>query len=272
MTMMSYTMARGEWGKNPDIERLCKLTKELELDTIDWVTTYNYKPEDIRKICDDYGIRTVCYTFFADINFPGKKSRESGIDKIKEGIETAQVLGTDKIMLPISGKKGLTGEESRRNVIEGLKDAVRIGEENNVVVTVEHFPDYRAPFITSADVNEAVREIPSLRVTYDSGNVFTGGENPVEGFLKSKNYIIHSHFKDWFVVGEKEGMQGRNGRYYKAALIGEGALDYEKILNVMYQADYRGYVDFEYEGSEYTPEDAMRKGLAYLRSIMQNFN
>lgn len=269
MTMMSYTLARGEWKKNHDVDELCRLTRELGLESVDWVTTYNHKPEDVRKICDGYGIKTACYTFFTDINFPDEKSRMPGIDKIKNGIEAALILGTDKIMLPIGGKTEFTREESRKNVIAGLKDAVRIGEENNVIITVENFPDRLAPFITSSDVNEAVKEIPSLRVTYDSGNVLTGGEDPVDGFLKSKDYIVHSHFKDWAVVGNGEGMQGNDGRYYKAALVGEGALEYGKILKAMHKEDYKGYIDFEYEGKEYSPEDAMRKGLAYLRKIMQ---
>jgi len=270
MTMMSYTMAKGEWRKNPNIEVICKLTKELGLDTIDWVTTYIHTPQEIRRVCDDYGIRTVCYTFTPDINFSDKKARQPGIDKIKEGIEIAQILGTDKIMLPIGGKPGLTAEQSRRNVIEGLKDAVRIGQENQVTVTVEHFPGYLAPFVTSADMNEAIKEVPLLRITFDSGNVFTGGEDPVKGFLNSRSYIVHSHFKDWIVLDRKEGMQGRDGRYYRAELVGEGALNYEEILGVMHKAGYDGYVDFEYEGDRYTPEEAIRKGLAYLRNIMQN--
>lgn len=266
MTMMSYTLARGEWGKNPDIAKLCSLTRELGLQTVDWITTYNHNPEDIRRICDGHGIKTACYTFFADINFPDKKSREPGIDKIKTGIETALILGTDKIMLPIGGKEGMTREESRKNVIEGLKDAVGIGTENGVIITVEHFPTHDAPFITSSDVNEAIKEVPGLRVTYDSGNVFTGGESPVEGFLKSRDYIVHSHFKDWQAV-EKDGMLGGDGRRYKASLIGEGALEHEKIIKAMHEAGYEGYADFEYEGNDYTPEEAMRKGLKYLKRI-----
>jgi len=124
ISMMSYTMARGEWGKNHDIEELCKFTKELGLEGIDWVTTYGVDPKEIRRIGDDYGLRTVCYTFFADINFSEKKDRQPGIDKIKEGIEFASILGTDKIMLPIGGKDGLSRERSRKNIVTGLKDAV----------------------------------------------------------------------------------------------------------------------------------------------------
>ncbi len=269
MTMMSYTLARGAWGKNPDIRKLCELAVKLGLKTVDWVTTYNIKPAEIRKICDDYNLRTVCYTFFADINFPERTARQAGIDAIRAGIETALVLGTDKIMLPIGGKEGLTRQESRRNVIEGLKDAVRAGEENGVSVTVEHFPQCTAPFITSSDVNEAVRAVPSLRITYDSGNVLTGGEDPADGFLKSREYIIHSHFKDWAVVPEGKGMRGCDGRYYRGALVGEGALEYKKILQAMHRSGYEGYVDFEYEGSDYTPEEAMEKGLRYLKEIFE---
>jgi len=44
-------------------------------------------------------------------------------------------------------------------------------------------------------VNESIK-ISDLRITFDSGNVLIGGENPVDGFLNSENFIIQTHFKD----------------------------------------------------------------------------
>ncbi len=85
ISMMSYTMYRGRWKENFNIKKLCEFTKNLGLDGIDWVTTYGYRPVEIKRIMDDYGLKTVCYTFFADINFKEKSLREKGIEEIKKG-------------------------------------------------------------------------------------------------------------------------------------------------------------------------------------------
>ena len=203
------------------------------------------------------------------INFSDEKSRQPGLDKIKEGIEVALILGTDKIMLPIGGKDGLSREDSRKNVIAGLKDAVEIGEKAGVIVTVEHFPDYRSPFIISADVNEALKEIPDLKITFDSGNVLIGEENPVQGFLNSRDSIVHTHFKDWTLSTDKKGKKALDGRYYSPALIGEGIVDHKSVLRVMKNAGYNGYINLEYEGNKYNPREAMIKGLKTLQDIME---
>jgi len=267
-SMMSYTMARGDWGKNPDIKKLCQFTMELGLEGIDWVTTYGVAPKAVRKIMDDYGLKTVCYTFSADINFPDEKDRQPGLDKIKEGIEVGLTLETDKIMLPIGGKDKFSREESRRNVIAGLKDAVKLGNQAGVIVTVEHFPDCRSPFIISADMNEAIKEIPDLKVTFDSGNVITGRENPVQAFMNSRDSIVHAHFKDWTLSTDKKGLKGLDGRYYSPALIGEGIVDNKSVLSAMKNAGYDGYINLEYEGNKYNPLEAMIKGLKTLQDII----
>lgn len=268
ISMMSYTMARGEWGKHHNIEELCEFTQKLGLDGIDWVSTYGVDPKEIRKIMDGYGLRTVCYTFFADINFSDKRSRQPGLEKIKEGIQIARILGTDKIMLPIPGKDEFSRKESRKNVIEGLQETVPFGKEFGITITVEHFPDWRSPFILSKDVNEALDKIPDLRITYDSGNVLTGGEDPVVGFINSKEAIVHAHFKDWTLSSEGKGKKGLDGRFYIPALVGEGMVNHRAVLQAMKEARYVGYINLEYEGEEYSSEKAMIKGLTCLRSIL----
>ncbi len=268
IAMMSYTMARGEWGRSHNIEELCRFTQELNIKGIDWATTYGHNAQEIRRISDDYGLKTVCYTFFADINFSSRKDRQPGQDQIKQGIETALVLGTDKIMLPIRGKEGLSREESRRNVIAGLGEAVVCGKAYGVRVSVEHFPDPRGPFVTSGDINQALEEIPDLRVTYDSGNVVTGGESPITGFVNSKSSIIHVHFKDWQISSAQNGREGLDGRFYAAALVGEGIVDHKGVLEVMKESQYSGYIDLEYEGNKYSPREAMLKGSTYLNSLI----
>ena len=51
-------------------------------------------------------------------------------------------------------------------------------------------------------------------------------------------------------------------------MIGEGVLDHRSCLEAMHQAGYRGYINIEYEGNDYAPEEATRRATAYLREIM----
>ncbi|MDD5678469.1 MAG: hypothetical protein PHW60_10830, partial [Kiritimatiellae bacterium] len=60
LSMMSYTMAR---AKDFDLNHMCELTNELKLEGVDMVTTYKRKPEEIRRMLDQHGLKAICYTF-----------------------------------------------------------------------------------------------------------------------------------------------------------------------------------------------------------------
>jgi sugar phosphate isomerase/epimerase len=257
------------WVAEHGIRGLCKLTKELGLEGIDWISLHGASVEEVKRIAGDYGLKSICYTFSADINFPDKKDRQPGIDVIKKGMEDALVLGADKIMLPLGGKDGLTREQSRKNIIEGLKDAVELGKKYNITVTIEHFAMSKiGPFIISSDVNQAVREAPGVKITYDNGNLFTGGEDPVAGFINSKESIVHVHLKDWVIAPENQGLQGLDGRFYKEAFFGEGIIDSRSILREMKKSGYKGYINLEYFGGKYPPEEAMKRGVEYFKPLI----
>jgi sugar phosphate isomerase/epimerase len=264
--MMSYTMARGEWGQEHDAAELCRLTRELGLDAIDWVTTYGMAPAEVKLITDDFGITNCCYTFFASLQSPNPAERRAGIDQVKEGFDAATALGADKIMLPLAGHSDIPREETRRHALEALAEAVALGAEYGIAVTVEHFPGASSPFVISADMNVAIAAVPGLKITYDNGNILTGGEDPADGFRRSAENIIHAHFKDFELA--EDGLLGLDGRHYKGALVGEGIVDPWPCLQAMAECGYGGYINFEYEGNKYTPEAAMRKAVPMLQEMI----
>jgi sugar phosphate isomerase/epimerase len=265
-TMMTYTIARQQGGR-PDMVKICRLANELGLETLDQVTLYGYEAAEVRRIADDHGLRIICYTFFADLNFPDASGRAPGLDALKGGIEIAVTLGAPAVMLPIGAKEGLTRGQSRRNVIEGLLAGVPIGRRAGVTVTVEHFPQADSPFVTAADVNEAVARVPGLGVTFDCGNCLTGGDDPGEAFLAGGKQIVHAHFKDWVRVGPGEARRALDGNCYRPALIGEGVVDYPALLATMKKAGYKGGIDIEYEGDDYPADEACRRAVDYLRGV-----
>ncbi len=260
-----------DWGKEKAVLHQCQRAKKLELDGIDWLDTCGVNPKDVRRIADDCGFPAVCFTpMTVDINFPTAGERHAGLEGVKKSAETAAILGTDKIMLPMSGKQQFTSQESRRHAIAGLVEAVKIAASFRLTLTVEHYGNQRAPFRISEDVNEAVRAAPGLRVTYDSGNVWVGGEDALDGFLRSKEHIVHVHFKDWeLTIDGINAVTAADKKKYVMAPIGRGLVDHTGILRALQQANYSGYVNLEYFGAKYDSDAAIAESRKYLMETLK---
>jgi len=263
--MMSYTLAR---AKDFDLNRMCELTNELKLEGVDMVTTYGRPPAEIRRLLDQHGLKAICHTLFTDLIFPDVAGRQAGVDVIKQGIEAAVILGTDKVMIPTPGKKDVPRDLARRYIIRGLQEAMVVARQAGVTLMLENFPGADSPFVISSDMLEAVREVPGLKITFDNGNVLMGGEDPAASCQRCAEHVVHAHFKDWVLAEPGKGMEGLDGRRYASALIGEGLVDHKACLQAMKLAGYSGYINIEYEGDKYPPDEATRRAVAYLRNMM----
>lgn len=269
LAVMSYTLSRGVSPDQFDIPAMCRLARELNIDGIDMVSTYGRKAADLRKIVDDHGLKTICHTFMADLNVTDASALKAGLDVVRKGIEDAVVLGTDKIMAVTPGKSGIARDKTRSNFVRGLQQALPWAKAAGITLTVENFPGVDSPFVIAADFKAALKDLPELRLTFDSGNVYTGGEDPADSFRQCAKQVVHSHFKDWDVVADADRMKGLDGRFYQAALIGEGAMAplHVRVLDAMREARYSGYIDMEYEGHKYPADEATRRIARYLRSL-----
>jgi sugar phosphate isomerase/epimerase len=266
--MMSYTVWRQGKPEDFDFRKMCELTRELGMDGVDVVTLSGRSAKEIRGLLDGHGLKAVCYTFFADMSMDEAAVRQKGVDAVKQGVDTALELGAPVTMIPTPGKAGVPGDVTRRNYIRGLQEAIGFARQAGVALTVENFPGAASPFVISSHVLEAVREVPGLKITLDNGNVSTGGELPGVSFARCAEHVVHAHFKDWDLAVPGEGMEGLDGRWYKAALIGEGVVDQKGTLAAMKKTGYKGSINIEYEGNRYPADAAIRKAAEHLRGLM----
>ena len=171
-------------------------------------------------------------------------------------------------MIPTMGIAGMDRNELRKEWIQALKIIDPLAKDTGTILTVENFPGADSPFVIADDFLEALAEVPGLRLTYDNGNA-ASGEDPVESFEKCSKYVVHAHFKDWDIQ-DAPGDGYRlmlDGKYYRPALIGEGAIDQKCCFSALRKAGYKGFINIEYEGDKYRAADAVRKALEYLRNI-----
>jgi sugar phosphate isomerase/epimerase len=265
-SMMSYTMTRQEEHFN--LDEMLRLTLELDLAGIDLFGTCGVSAAELKKRLDDKGIPVVCYIFSADLGTTDKAERAQALGAARQAVAEAVILGAPRLMVTTPGTEGVDRAEMRRRWIGGLQAALPTVQDAGLTLTIENFPGASSPFVVADDVLKAIREVPGLKLTFDNGNA-ASGEAPGESFARCAEHVVHAHFKDWTIVSEAaaDGRLMLDGRYYKAALIGEGDVDQAGTLAAMKRAGYDGCINIEYEGNDYRPAEAVRRAVVYLRRL-----
>lgn len=274
VSLMTYSITRGmARGEKFDVQKFCGFMNETGVRDVDWITTYGYPPEDIRRITDGHGLNNACYTFFADLDSGEAEEARKARDDFKKGIEAALELGAGIVMLPVRGSESRSRGESRDNTVKNLGGVMDFAHEAGVAVTVENFPSRFSPFVVSDDVIRLVSELPRVKVTFDNGNVTTGGERASESYKKCAGQVIHAHFKDFERCG-KDSPGGRlclDGNYRRPVMLGEGEVEQAEVLEAMKENGYGGCINFEYEGSEYADKyEAAREGISRMRGWIRD--
>jgi len=269
--LMTYTFALQDWKKdgNFDLEKMCKVGQELGVEGVD-IVSHSFShldPDSIRKVLEAHGQKVVCYTFFPSLNKPTRVEREAGIEEVKKAIEIAKRLGTDKVMIFTGGNSEMTAEESRVNWIHGLQEAIVLTNAAGITICMESIRN--GPLSTSTEMLRVIREVPGIKIAFDTGNVYACGEDPLAFYNACREHIVHAHFKDghWY---NKTNSDGSTQRDFSSELVGEGDINFAECAKAMLKDGYKGYVNIEYISKKYTPDVANQKAIEYINNILKN--
>lgn len=174
------------------------------------------------------------------------KNDPLGAKWVAAGIPITQRLGARVMLLPFFGKGALQTPQEMDYVADVLKDLAKEAEKAGVILGLEN--------TLSAEDNARILDrvgSPAVKVYYDVGNSTTNGydiykEIPWLGAER----ICQFHLKD-------------NPHY-----LGEGKIDFERVLRLIGQIGYRGFANLETNSpSKDIPAD-MRRNLAYIRQLI----
>ena len=259
--MMTYTLMRQGCFTPEDCVRVAA---ELKMDGIDWITTYGRDPGELRKMSVDANLEVAAHTFF----FRGDDFKDYNYKSVgAKSMDDACILGAPVIMIVPVPLPGITDPaENRKRWIEILGNVAPLAEERNLAMTVENFPGPASAFVTSDDFYEAKKQVPGLKLTFDNGNA-ASGEDQIESLKRCFDDVVHVHFKDWLISDTEfpNSRLMRDGRYYQAALIGEGNIDSRATLKTLEELGYDGFINIEYENNKYPGDEAVKKALEYLK-------
>jgi len=218
------------------------------------LTSY-YFPTDFR---DDYLLRLKHRAFVRGLAISGTavgntftmadaNKRAKEIAAVKKWIDHAQVLGAPHIRVFAGSAQGLEKSEARGYAVAALQECCDYAAGKGIMLGLENHGGIVAEPNDLLEIVHAV-ESPWFGVNLDTGNFQT--DDPYADLARCAPYAVN--------VQIKTEIQ-RRGQKKEVA-------DLERLVKILREARYQGYVALEYEAAE-DPWQAVPRTLTELRKL-----
>lgn len=177
-------------------------------------------------------------------------------------IQLCEIFATDKIRIfGFRKEKPLDNETAINLISEKLRYPVELAEKAGVTLLLENCPHTYLPagWQTAKVIEQMNSE--NLKALWDPGNTLRGGTIPYpDDYEKAGQYLAHIHIKD--LARENSG--------YRPVLLGEGEIDYRKIIRNLVNDNYEGVISLEpeYEAKTGGQIKGSKQSTARMREIL----
>jgi sugar phosphate isomerase/epimerase len=181
--------------------------------------------------------------------FPAGPERDRQIETYKKWIDVSADLASPAIRtFAGSAPKGVSESDARRSVVECLEIVCEHAAKRGVFVAVENHGGVVATADGLLEIVRAVKS-PWLGINLDTGNFRT--EDPYADLARCAPYAVTVQYK---VDMHPKGQAAQPA-------------DFSRILKILREANYRGFVTLEYEARE-DPMTAVPRHVAEMRKAM----
>lgn len=184
-----------------------------------------------------------------DFCLPDGSARDAQLAECREWIDYAAAMGAPAIRI-FAGKvpKGDSEDAAIERCTRGINESLKYAATRGVFLALENHGGITATPQQMLKIIERVEDSPWFGVNLDSGNFRT--DDPYGDLAMIAPYAINAQIKVMISPGgQKE------------------PADFERIVGILREANYRGYVVLEYEDRE-DPFVAIPRHLATLRAAI----
>lgn len=169
----------------------------------------------------------------------------------------APVVNTDEGIRP----EWVSLEEAWPVMRYTLATVLRTAERYGVFVAIEPHQSISCKTEGLLRIASLV-DSPWLKINYDTGNAYLGGENPYEGLKAALNRLVHLHAKD-ISIRMSEEEKGKVTGTPVGCACGDGVIDWARVIGILQQAGFSGVLSVECG----TPDQAARS-LVHLNTVL----
>ena len=252
-------------GKLTNLDFPAKAKNEFGIDAVEYVNQFfkdkaNDKEylKELKKRCDDIDVTSVLIMCDGEggLGDTQEAKRREAVDNHKKWVEAAQFLGCHSIRVNAYGEG--TREAVAAAATDGLARLSQFAKDYKINVIVENHGGYSSDGKWLSQVI-ADTKMDNCGTLPDFGNFCIVREN--------------NECKEWYdrYLGTKEMMPYAKGVSAKAMDFDDQGncveTDYNKILRIVKDAGYRGYIGIEYEGSKLSEDEGIRATKALLERV-----
>lgn len=196
-------------------------------------------PLEMKDTLERHGVRASGLSAHCPLMRP-----EISVPYLEKAIRLAAAIGapavnTDEGIRPA----WLTGDECFEVMRYTLKKVLQVAERYGIAIGIE--PHQSITKRTDGLLRVAtLAPSPMLRVNYDTGNAFLGGEDPYAGLEAVLPLLVHIHAKD-ISIQQAADEKGKVTGTPVGCACGEGVIDWTRVVAVLRRANWSGVLSVE---------------------------
>jgi sugar phosphate isomerase/epimerase len=230
------SIAKNDFGINA-IEYVNSFYKDHRNDSVFW--------KRMRSKADSLGVKSLLIMVDeeGDLGNPIAEERKKAVENHYKWVDAASILGCHSIRINAFGEG--SKEEVKVAMIDALKQLCTYAKSKNINVLIENHGLYSSDGKWTAEIMKEVN-MPNCGTLPDFGNWCLSAKwGSLQDGTCENAYDPYQGVKD--MMPYAKGVSAKS--YHFDQLGNEDFIDYEKMLTIVKESGFQGYVGIEYEGS-----------------------
>lgn len=209
--------------------------------------------QDMKQRADDAGVQSLLIMCDGEgaLGHPNEQERIQAVENHHKWVEAAQFLGCHSIRVNAETQEQGSYDEQMQRAADGLRRLCTFADDYDINVIVENHGGLSSNGAWLAGVMEQV-DHPRAGTLPDFGNFRISDDETYDKYQGVEELMPHAK-----AVSAKALNFNNQGE--------EVDIDFERMMRIVLEHDYHGYVGIEYEGSEGLPE---REGIQATKDLL----
>jgi L-ribulose-5-phosphate 3-epimerase len=264
-----FQISLAQWSlhramKSGEIKHLsfpAKVKRDYGITAVEYVSSFfgglEIDPKfnaELKKTTDYNGITNVLIMIDGEgaLGDADKTKRKKAVENHQKWVEIAKFLGCHSIRVDARGPGN--PEELSKTAAVGLRQLSKFASPFDIGVIVEN---HGGPSSNGAWLAKLIKsvDLPNCGTLPDFGNFNIGNGEEYDRYLGTKELMPYA--------------KGVSAKTYDFDADGnETTIDFDRMMQIVKKAKYRGYIGIEYEGNNLSEEDGIRATKRLLERYM----
>lgn len=252
----------GEFAEDP--LRFAEMARqEFDIEAVEYVNTFypDYAEDqkllkELKNVADNEGVRNVLIMCDGEgaLGDPDPEARNQAVENHYKWVEAAKYLGCHSIRVNAQSEGSF--EEQQKLAADGLSQLSEFGDEHDINILVENHGGLSSNGEWLAGVMERVGH-ERCGTLPDFGNFNISEEESYDRYKGVEELMPYAKS-----VSAKTHDFDENGN--------ETNTDYDKMMDIVLSAGFSGYIGIEYEGSELSEPEGIKKTKELLERYLES--